>query len=156
MCARAAACDRKNAQEVHGEHVVPVVLRHGGDGLVDRDARVVDQNVETPVGVDDLGDRATAVAGGADVAAVRRCRRTVGPGLRQQACDELVGTILVAVVAHRDRRALIGKAVRDRRPDPTGAAGDEGHAPRQLVRGRRVRLVRRGFQYVGHGEKLRS
>jgi hypothetical protein len=145
-----AAWQRKKAPErftastlCQSSSVMAATVVHG-------DAGVVDQDVEAPVTVYDLTDRAAAVAGGADIAPVRRSRRPVRPGLRQQVGDEPFGAVIVTVVAHRDRRALIGQAVGDRGPDATGAAGDKGHAASQLVRGRRVRLAWCGFQYVGH------
>ena len=50
---------------------MPVVLGHCGYGLVDGDPRIVDQDVEPTMSVDDLGEAAPAVLGRADVAAMR-------------------------------------------------------------------------------------
>jgi hypothetical protein len=97
---------------------VPVVVGHRGNGLVDGDAGVVDQNVESPVLVDGLADRPAAIARRADIAPMGRRRCAVRPRLLRQLGDELLGSVPVAVVADGYGCALIGEAVGDAAPMP--------------------------------------
>jgi len=61
----------EDAGEVDGQDFHPGLVGHLGDRAVDRDARVVDENVEVPVLLDDLGDRPPTVVAGGDVAPVQ-------------------------------------------------------------------------------------
>ena len=90
---------------------------HLADGLVHGDAGVVDQDVELAVGVEDFADDPLAVFGRADVALVDA---GAGVGLA-----EVVGGVLAARVARRDRDAAGGEPVADRQPDTAHAAGDQ-------------------------------
>src|ERR1019366_1113638 len=90
---------------------------------------VVDQDVEAPVLLDDLPDHPPAVVGEADVSAVHA-------GLLAVRLDRLAGLLdlrLVAVVAGRDRRALLGERETDRGADAATAAGDERDPAGQLA-----------------------
>ena len=69
----------EGAREVHLQHLVPVGRRHLRNGLVDRDARVVDEDVEPAVLLDHLLDDALAVLRVADVALMQRQRRLPRP-----------------------------------------------------------------------------
>src|SRR5262249_9203084 len=100
--------------------------------LVDGDARVVDEDVQTAVGGHDLVDGAPAVPGLGDVALVDAHRGAVGGG---EGVAELGSGLVVAGVAGGEHRALAGQAAGDGRADAAGAAGDEGHPALELVAG---------------------
>src|SRR6185295_9914309 len=116
--------------EVDVEHLEPVLIGELEHRLVDGDARVVDEDVEPPVGRDHLVDGAPAVRRLAHVALVDAHLGAVGGG---EAVAELLGRVVVPGVARGQDRALAGQASADGGPDPAGAAGDEGHAPLELV-----------------------
>ena len=112
----------EGARQVHLQHLVPVGRGHLRDRLVDRDARVVDEDVEPAVLLDHLLDYALAVLRVADVALVQRKRASLGLDRLAQ----FVGARLIRGVAGCDSRAVRGECVADRRADPPGAAGDQG------------------------------
>jgi hypothetical protein len=60
----------ERAREVDVEDLLPILVLHLEHRPVRRDARVVDQDVQATVLLDDLGDRPAAVVGRADVALV--------------------------------------------------------------------------------------
>src|SRR6516165_4908786 len=60
----------KGPGQVDRDHPLPVLVAHLRHGLVDRDTRVVDQDVQAAVPLEDLGDYPAAVVGRADVALV--------------------------------------------------------------------------------------
>jgi hypothetical protein len=62
----------ERAGEVDGDDLVPVLVGHLEDRLVRGDPRVVDEDVQPAVVLDDLADRAPAVLRRADVALVDR------------------------------------------------------------------------------------
>ena len=68
----------EGARQVHLQHFVPVAGGHLRDGFVDRDARVVDEDVQPAVLLDHLLDYALAVLRVADVALVQRKRASLG------------------------------------------------------------------------------
>src|SRR5438132_5195527 len=70
MCGRTAFDMKKGAGQVDRQHLVPVLVGHLQNGAVDRDAGVIDEDVQAAVAVDDLAHRAPAVLGRADVALV--------------------------------------------------------------------------------------
>jgi len=96
---------------------VPVLHAHLADRLVDRDAGVVDQDVELAVLVQDLGDDPLAVGRDTDVALVDG-RALMGGG-------ERLGGVGAVGVADRHPGPPFGEPVADRQADPAGAAGDE-------------------------------
>src|SRR5918997_6509283 len=121
----------EGARQVDFDDPAPVVVGHLQHGAVDGDARVVDQDVEPAVLLDDLGDGAPAVVGVRDVALVHG-EALVGE-VAAELLAEALGGLVVAAVAGGDVGALGGHAAADGRTDPPGAAGHERHAAGELV-----------------------
>ena len=107
----------EGAGQVDLDDVVPVLRGHLPDGLVQGDARVVDQDVEAAVPVEDLLDHPLAVFGDADVALVQAGARVVG--------DELLGGLLAVRVARGDLDTAGGEPLADRPPDAPDTPGDQ-------------------------------
>src|SRR5581483_10136608 len=131
--------------EVDREHLVPVLVGHLQDGLVDRDARVVDEHVEPAMLLDHLLDSPPAVLGRADVAAMDAGVSAV----LVQLANEVLRVVAAPQVAGGDDGALRGEAARNRRADAARAAGDEYDPaihprPMRVGRERLVELARRG------------
>ena len=70
---------------------MPIVDAHFPDGPVDGDARVVDEDVQAAVLLDDFVNDALAVLGVADVALMQRQRAAVGLDRVAQLVGALVG-----------------------------------------------------------------
>jgi hypothetical protein len=113
----------KTAFEVDGDHGIPLVVAHSEEQVVPQDPRVVDQDVQAPEVLDDLGDRACDLIGPRDVAAHR-------DGVRPDVLHPLdrVPAAVLGQVQHRDPGPGLGQAYRLRRADPASRAGDQGHA----------------------------
>jgi hypothetical protein len=107
--------ERPGQIDVHD--AVPVLGGHLADGLVGRDAGVVDQDVQPPVRVHDLADHPLTVLVRPDVALVDG-----GPGVRPA---EAVGGLLVARVTGREGDPAAGEPLADRRADAADTAGDQ-------------------------------
>jgi len=116
--------------EVHVEDLEPVIVSHLEHGLVAGDARVVDEDVESAVGLDDLLDGAAAITRLAHVALVDAHRGGVRAGER---VAKFSRGLVIASVARGEHGALAGQAAADRGADAAGAARDEGHATLELV-----------------------
>ena len=133
MCSQRRLGHEEGAGEVDGQDLVPVLVGHLEDRLVDRDAGVVDEDVEAAVLVDHLAARC---------AGSRRPSRRCPGGCEPVSLVlgelglEGLGALAVAAVAGGDGGALRGEAAADRGADAARAAGDEGDAAREL-RGRR-------------------
>jgi hypothetical protein len=111
----------EDAGEVDRQHLVPAVVGHLGDRAVGRDARVVDENVEPPVLLDDLGDRAPAVIARGDVTLVQRHLDALADVPGAEFFGEGLGPGQVASLAGRDRRTLARQALADRGADAARA-----------------------------------
>src|ERR1035437_7905824 len=111
----------ERAREVDRDHLVPILVGHLQDRLVDRDPSVVDQDVEPPMRVNHFLDGAATVLGRTDIT-LMDARVNV---MAAQQIQELVGAIGVAAVAGGGDRALLGEAAADRRADAARTAGYE-------------------------------
>src|SRR5580704_10229039 len=103
----------ESAGQIDGDDPQPVLVAHLGHGLVDGDARVVDQDV------------AAAVVGAADVAFMQggeAVRVLLGHG-----GEELLGRLVVPPVPGSHSGALLGHGMADGCPDAAGPAGHERH-----------------------------
>ena len=125
MCGSAAWLMKKAPDRLTASTLYQSSSRHLQHGLVDRDAGVVDEDVEPAVLLDHLAHGSAAVIGRADVALVNAGVQPVLAELVANAC----GVLLVSAVAGGDWRALLGQAAADRCPDAAGAARDQRDAP---------------------------
>src|SRR6202048_4792746 len=116
--------------QVDCEDLVPVVVGHLGHRLVERDARVVDQDVQAAVEVDDLADGSSTVTAARDVALMDTDLGAV-TGCRQLGA-ELLRLLSVPAVPRGYRCSLAGQAFADRRTDSAGTTGHESNAPTEL------------------------
>src|SRR5580700_1144958 len=110
----------ERARKVDRDHLVPVLVGHLGDGPVDRDPRVVHQDVQVAVPLDDLMQHPAAVRWLADVPLVQRypSSRVVGGHSR----GELFRALTAAPVAGRDLGTVGGKLMADGRADAASTA----------------------------------
>src|SRR5579871_2665369 len=134
----------EGAGQVDRDHPLPVLVGHLRHGLVDRDACVVDQDVQTAVPFDDLGHHAAAVTGRADVALVDG-EQPVRVA-RGHVSLELRSPFLVPPIAGRHRRPGADQLLADRTADAGGAAGDEGDPPGEGSFCGRVSFLRHGHR----------
>src|ERR1019366_380996 len=114
----------ERAREVDRDHLVPILVGHLQDRLVDRDPGIVDQDVEPPMRVNHFLDGAATVLARTDITLVDTRVDVMAAQLVQQ----LAGTLSVPAVTGGDDRALLGKAAADRRSDTPRAAGHERDA----------------------------
>src|SRR5207302_921884 len=98
---------------------------------------VVDEDVEPSVLVDDLLHGPPAIVCRGHVALVDGRLRA---GLLEL-CLERLGLLLIAAVAGRDGRTLVGQAAADRRTDPSGPAGHQRDTILQFLPAYGERLV---------------
>jgi hypothetical protein len=117
----------EGSREVDGEHRSPVVVGHLRHRAVDRDAGVVDEDVEAAVLLDHFGDGAPAIVRVPHVARVRAGRHAELGQLGQ----ERLGLLVVVVVAGGDRGARGREVAGDGRADAARTPGDQGHLPVQ-------------------------
>ncbi len=115
----------EGAGQVDRDDLLPVLVGHLGHGPVDRDAGVVDQDVDPAVLVDHLVQDPAAVVRAADVALVHGdpLAGEVGHG----GGEELLRGFGAAPVARRDVGALAGQFTADGGADAAGPSGDQGH-----------------------------
>src|SRR3954451_22892353 len=130
MCQRGLG-EKERPGQIDSDDLVPFVFGHLGHRLVNRDAGVVDQDVQAAVLVDDLLDCSPAVVPAGDIAlmdadlvAVTGCR---------QLGEELLRLLSVPAIPSSYRCALTGQALTDRRTDSPGTTRHEGNAPAELV-----------------------
>ena len=144
----------KRALQVHGNHRVPLGLGHVHQHPVPQDARVVDDHVQAPVGVDRQVDHRLGLGEIGDVA-------TIGDRLAARLDDLgdrlMRGTIILtafapaiaAEVVHHHLGAVLGQHQRMLAPDASAGTGHQTDASlTQLCHGlpsrRYVALRRRG------------
>ena len=113
----------KRAEEVHIEHLVPILMRHFADRLVDRDAGIVDQEIAAAVKAKNLVAHARAVAGIVDSALMDGNRRA----LRLEFRFQRLGSVRAATVPRGNGAAVECEHSRDARSDAARAAGDKCH-----------------------------
>ena len=116
--------------QVDSDDLVPFVLGHLGHGLVDRDAGVVDQDVQTAVQVDDFVDGSLTVIRARDIAMMDADLGAVTG--RRQLGEEFLRVFAVPAVPRGYRCALTDQALTDRRTDSAGATRHESNAPTEL------------------------
>jgi hypothetical protein len=108
---------------------VPVVDGHAQDRTVQREAGVVDEDVEPAVLLDHLTDDALAVVRVADIPLVdRRARPTI-----LDRVTELLGARDVRGESGCDRSATMRQPPRDGGPDPARTAGDQRHTTGERI-----------------------
>src|SRR5262249_38661576 len=113
------------------DDLVPFVFGHFGHGLVDRDAGVVDQDVEAAVEVDDLLDGSLTVSPAPDIALMNADLGAVTGG--RQLGEELLCLFGVPAVPRGYRCALTGQALADRCTDTPGTTGHERNTAVELA-----------------------
>src|SRR4029078_3106448 len=92
--------------QVDRDDLVPFVFGHLGHCFVDRDAGVVDQDVQTAVEVDDLLDGSLTIIPAPDIALMDAALGAVTGG--SQFGEELLCLCVVSAVPRGSRRALTG------------------------------------------------
>src|SRR5215475_5265261 len=115
----------ERARQVDRDHLAPVIVGHLGDGPVDRDSGVVQQDVQAAVLLDDLVQHPAAVRCLADVSLVQRYPPSGVLG--GHGCGELLRALPAAPVAGRDLGTVGGESLADGRANAAGAAGDQCH-----------------------------
>src|ERR1039457_4345769 len=121
----------EGAGQVDGDDPLPVLVGHLRHGPVDRDARVIDEDVEPAMLVDDLLQHPAAVIGRTDIALVQG--DPAARVFRGHDFEELLGGLLVAPVPGGDGGALLGQALADGRPDAAGPPGHQDHPVAELA-----------------------
>src|SRR5271166_2439231 len=116
--------------QIDREDPVPVVVGHLGHRLVERDAGVVDQDVQAAVEVDDLADSSSTVIPARDIALMDTDLRAV-TGCRQLG-EELLCLLSVPAVPSGHRCSLTGQALADRRTDSASTTRHESNSPTEL------------------------
>src|ERR1700737_1597425 len=116
--------------QVDCEDLVSVVVGHLGHRLVERDAGVVDQDVQAAVEVDDFADSSSTVIPARDIALMATALGAV-TGCRQLG-EKLLRLLSVPAVPRGYRCALTGQAFTDRRTDSAGTTRHESNAPTEL------------------------
>src|SRR6185312_417432 len=107
--------------------LVPVLVGHLGHRLIDRDAGVVDQNVQAAMAIDHLLNGSSAILTATDVALMDTDLGAIS-GCRQLG-EELLRLLGVPPVPGGHRRTLTGQAFNDRRTDSSSTARHESNAP---------------------------
>src|SRR6202048_2717318 len=116
--------------QVDCEDLVPVVVGHLGHRLVERDAGVVDQDVQAAVEVDDFADSSSTVIPARDIALMDTDLGAV-TGCRQLG-EKLLRLLSVPAVPRGYRCALTGQAFTARRTDSAGTTRHESNSPTEL------------------------
>src|SRR5262245_21701513 len=112
----------KDARQVGLQNSVPVVVLESEQQAVDGKAGVVDEDINSSLMVNDVGESG---AHGVAVADVEAESARLSARCADQP-DGLRGSGLVGHVVHDYRRALGCQPARDRAPDAARRAGDDG------------------------------
>ena len=106
-----------------GDHGIPLVVAHSEEQVAPHDPRVVDQDVQAPEVLDDLGDRPCDLISPRDIAAQR-------DGFRTNVLHPLdrVPAAVLRQVKYSDLGPGLAQAYGLRSADPSSCAGDQGDA----------------------------